>query len=121
MGDRPEEAIPLIKQAIRRNPIPPGWYFMVLGNTYRMIGRFDEAMVELKKAIAYSPDELLAHVTLAAVYAEAGRLEEARVEAGEVMRIQPTFSLENYAKGMSYKNQAHSDRFIEALRKAGLK
>jgi adenylate cyclase len=121
MGDRPEEAIPLIKQAIRRNPIPPGWYFMVLGNTYRMIDRFDEAMVELKKAIAYSPDELLAHVTLAAVYAEAGRLEEARVEAGEVMRIQPTFSLENYAKGMSYKNQAHSDRFIEALRKAGLK
>jgi TolB-like protein/class 3 adenylate cyclase/Tfp pilus assembly protein PilF len=118
---RPEEAVPLLKQAIRRNPIPPGWYFMVLGNTFRMIGRFDEAISELKKAVAYSPDELLAHVTLAAAYAEAGRLEEARVEAAEVIRIQPTFSLENYAKGMSYKNQAHSDRFIEALRKAGLK
>jgi adenylate cyclase len=118
---RPEEAVPLLKQAIRRNPIPPGWYFMVLGNTYWMIGRFDEAIVELKKAVAYSPDELGAHVTLAAAYAEAGRLEEARVEATEVMRIQPTYSLENQAKVRVFKNQAHFDRFIEALRKAGLK
>jgi tetratricopeptide (TPR) repeat protein len=121
MGGRAEEAVPLLKQAIRRNPIPPGWYFMVLGNTFRMIGRFDEAIFELKKAVAYSPDELLAHVMLAAAYAEAGRLEEARVEAAEVMRIQRTFSLENYAKGMSYKNQTHSDRVVDALRKAGLK
>ena len=121
MGGRAEEAVPLLKQAIRRNPIPPGWYFMVLGNTFRMIGRFDEAIFELKKAVAYSPDELLAHVMLAAAYAEAGRLEKARVEAAEVMRIQRTFSLENYAKGMSYKNQTHSDRVVDALRKAGLK
>jgi adenylate cyclase len=118
---RPEEAVPLLKKAIRGNPIPPGWYFSILGNTYRMIGRFDEAISEFKKAIAYSPDDLLAHLTLAAAYAEASRLEEARVEAAEVMRIQPTFSLENYAKGLSYKNQAHSDRLIESLRKAGLK
>jgi adenylate cyclase len=118
---RPEEAVPLLKQAIRRNPIPPGWYFIVLGQTYWMIGRFDEAIVELKKAIAYSPDELMAHIILAAAYAEAGRLEEARVEAAEVMRIQPTYSLENQAKVLVYKNQGHFDRYIEALRKAGLK
>jgi tetratricopeptide (TPR) repeat protein len=111
----------LLKKAIRRNPIPPGWYFVTLGTTYRLIGRFDEAIVEIKKAVAYSPDDLLAHLGLAAAYAEAGRLEEARAEAAEVMRIQPTFSIENYAKGFSYKNQAHSDRTTEALRKAGLK
>jgi adenylate cyclase len=121
MAGRPEEAIPLLKQAIRRNPMPPGWYFIILGNSYRMIGRFDEAIVELKKAIAYSPDELGAHLTLASVYVEAGQLEVARLEAAEVMRIQPTFSLENYAKGMFYKNQVHSDRLLDALRKAGLK
>jgi adenylate cyclase len=121
MAGRPEEATPLLKQAIRRNPMPPGWYFIILGNSYRMIGRFDEAIVELKKAIAYSPDELGAHLTLASVYVEAGQLEVARLEAAEVMRIQPTFSIENYAKGMFYKNQVHSDRFLDALRKAGLK
>jgi adenylate cyclase len=121
MGDRPEEAVPLLKQAIRRNPIPPGWYFVILGSTYRMIGRFGEAISELKKAVAYSPDDMIAHVGLVAAYAEAGRLEEASVEAAEVMRIQSTFSIESHVKVLPNKNQAHSDRMIEALRKAGLK
>jgi adenylate cyclase len=118
---RPEEAIPLLKQAIRRNPIPPGWYFVVLGNSYRLVGRFNEAISELKKAVAYSPDELMAHVTLASAYAEAGRLEEARAEAAEVMRILPTFTIENQAKVSPYKKQEHLDRLVESLRKAGLK
>jgi Flp pilus assembly protein TadD len=121
IGGRPEEAVPPLKQAIRRNPNPPGWYFLMLGSTYRLIGRFDEAIVEIKKAVAYSPDDLLAHVGLAAAYVEAGRLEEARLEAAEVMRIQPTFSIESYAKVLPNKNQAYSDRMTEALRKAGLK
>ena len=121
MGGRPEEAVPLLKKAIRRNPIPPGWYFVILGNSYRLIGRFDEAISELKKAVAYSPDELMAHVTLAAAYAEAGRLEEARAEAAVVMRISPTFSIENQARVSPYKKQEHLDRLVESLRKAGLK
>jgi len=121
MAGKPEESIPLIKQAIRRNPIPPGWYFIILGNSYRLIGRFDEAISELKNAVAYSPDELGAHVTLASAYAEAGRLEEARAEAAEVLRIQPTFTVESQARVSAYKNQAHLDRLIESLRKAGLK
>ena len=121
MAGRPEEAVPLLKKAIRRNPMPPGWYFVILGASYRLIGRFDEAISELKKAVAYSPNELMAHVTLAGAYAEAGRLEEARAEAAEVLRISPTFSIENQARVTPYKNQDHSNRLVEALRKAGLK
>ena len=121
MAGRPKEAVPLLKKAIRRNPMPPGWYFVILGASYRLIGRFDEAISELKKAVAYSPNELMAHVTLAGAYAEAGRLEEARAEAAEVMRISPTFSIENQARVTPYKNQDHSNRLVEALRKAGLK
>jgi len=121
MAGRPEESIPLIKQAIRRNPIPPGWYFVILGNSYRLVGQFDEAISELKKAVAYSPDELMAHVTLASAYAEAGRLEEARAEAAEVMRILPTFTIENQARVSPYKKQEHLDRLVESLRKAGLR
>jgi len=51
------------------------------------------------------------------------REKEARAEAEEVLRLAPQFSLERYGKGMSlmYKNQAQTDRFIDALRKAGLK
>jgi hypothetical protein len=50
-----------------------------------------------------------------------GREEEGRKEAREILKIDPKFSLENQAKILPYKNQADIDRFIEALRKAGLK
>lgn len=49
-----------------------------------------------------------------------GRDEEARATASEVLRINPKFSLEYFTKTLVYKNQADKDRYIGALRKAGL-
>jgi adenylate cyclase len=63
----------------------------------------------------------MAHVGLAATYIFWGRDEEARAEAAEVLRLNPKFSLESYAKTIAYKSQGKLDRYIEALRKAGLK
>jgi len=51
----------------------------------------------------------------------AGREDEARTQAAELLRIDPKFSLERFAKTLTYKNQTEIDRYIGALRKAGLK
>lgn len=48
------------------------------------------------------------------------REEEARVEAKEVLRLHPKFSLDYFAKALTLKDQASLDRRIELLRKAGL-
>ena len=40
---------------------------------------------------------------MAAVYSRAGRDEKARIEAAEVLRINPKFSLEKFAKDVTYK------------------
>jgi len=53
-------------------------------------------------------------------YVFAGREDEAHAEAAEVMRIDPQFSLERYAKMVPFR-QALVDQFVEACRKAGLK
>ena len=59
---------------------------------------------------------------MAAFYSRAGRDKEARIEAAEVLRINPKFSLEKFAKSVTYKNQEDVERAIIApLRKAGLK
>jgi hypothetical protein len=50
-----------------------------------------------------------------------GREKEARAEAAEVLRINPKFSVDSYAKRLPYKDQSEIDKFINALRKAGLK
>jgi adenylate cyclase len=121
ISGRPEEAIPVLKKALRLNPFPPSAYFAVLGMAYRMTGRYEEAIAMSKKAIEGAPDFLPAHRNLAAIYIHLGREEEARAEAAEVLRINPKFSLERFAKMRVQKDKAALERFIDALRKAGLK
>jgi tetratricopeptide (TPR) repeat protein len=119
---RPEEAIPLLKKAIRLNPFGPAWYFSTLGNAYRYTGRFEEAVSAYKKALQVSPDSMAVHVNLAATYSMMDREKEARAEVAEVLRVNPKFSLGNWARVASiYKDQSVVDNIIGALRKAGLK
>jgi adenylate cyclase len=118
---RPEEAIALFKKAIRLNPIPPIWYLWGLGFSYFELGRYEEAIAELRRALNRAPDSQFSYMGLAAAYSKLGHEEEARAAAAEVLKINPKFSLELLAKTHMYKNQADFDRFVEALRKAGLK
>jgi len=58
---------------------------------------------------------------LATTYIWMGREEEARAEAAEILRINPKFSVDYYAKRLPFKDQSVNDRIVAALRKAGLK
>ena len=49
------------------------------------------------------------------------REKEARVEAAEVLRLNPKFSLDNYLNEAIYKDERQRENSIKALRKAGLK
>jgi adenylate cyclase len=120
-ADKPKEAIPLFEKAIRLNPFGPTWYFLNFGHSYRLTGQYQEAITQYKKALRIAPNNIMAHLSLAGTYSLLGRDEEARAEAEEVLRINAKFSLESYAKTLPFKNQAQTDRFVEALRKAGLK
>jgi TolB-like protein/Tfp pilus assembly protein PilF len=111
---RDEESIPEYKKAIRLNPIPPGYYFWSLGLSYGLAGQYEEAIPWCEKAVHMEPDDLLARLMMTAAYSWSGRDEEARAEAAEVLRIDPNFSLERFAK------KAGPD-LVSALRKAGLK
>jgi len=120
MVSRQQEAIAPLEKAIRINPIAPSVYYRRLGTAHRDIGRYEEAIVQLKKAVNLTPDSLYPHVALAVTYSLAGRDEEARFEASEVLRIQPKFSLVSFAKRVAFKHKADIDRIVGALRKAGL-
>ncbi len=91
-----------------------------LAGAYRFLGRYDESIGTYKRLLQREPEYLPTHVNLAATYVLAGRPEEARVEAAEVMRIDSQFSLERYAKTLPLR-QALVDQMVENLRKAGLK
>jgi adenylate cyclase len=118
---RSEEAIPLFQKAIRLSPIPPARCLFNMAACYRIVGQYEDAIAIYKKILQKQPDQMLAHLGLAATLMLAGREDEARTQAAELLRIDPKFSLERFAKTLTYKNQAEIDRYIGALRKAGLK
>ena len=118
---RSEEAIPIFVKAIRLNPLGETGHFIHLAIAYRATGRYEEAVSANKKALQRSPDNIFAHLNLAANYILMDQEEEARAEAAEVLRINPKFSLDSFAKIIPFKDQSVIDNFINALRKAGLK
>jgi hypothetical protein len=83
--------------------------------------QYEEAIAVLKRAITRNPNQLAACVFLAVVYSESSREEEARAAAEEIRRISPHFSLEGMQQRVHYKDPAVPERFVTALRKAGLK
>ena len=120
-SERPEKGIEFIKKAIRLNPNPQGMYFFNLGLAYWISGQYEKAVAMYKKAIDRSPDLLNATVFLTAAYISSGQEENARAMAKEVLRINPEFSVERYAKMRPFKNPEDKRRLSDELRKAGLK
>jgi adenylate cyclase len=115
---KPEKAILSIERGIRLNPFPPSWYFHSLSAAYRIAGRYEEAIKAGKKAIEIKPKDQVAWLSIAASYSVLGRLEEANVAAKEILQINPKYCIKA-GKGL-YKNQADTERYNDALRKAGL-
>jgi adenylate cyclase len=117
---RHEEAVRYSERALRLDPHPPQWFFRAMGSAYSHVGRYREAIAFIEKALQGAPNDLLSHVQLTVAYSWAGRLEEAREQAGEVLTINPKYSIENAATALQYAKEADHERFLNALRKAGI-
>jgi adenylate cyclase len=117
----PAKAMSLIEMALRLNPFPPSWYFVLLGACYRWLGRNEEAIQAYKKAIYKEPTNLFARLYLGAAYALDGHEKKARAQAEEVLRIDPSFSLEYFSKTLPFKDYTKTQHVVDALRKAGLR
>jgi TolB-like protein/Tfp pilus assembly protein PilF len=121
-----DDAIELVKKAMRLHPYYPAYYLQWVGGAYRMTGRYEDALTVYKQLLDRSRKgefpSLSAHLFLADVYAELGREEEARTHAAEVLRMRPGFSLELVSKisTYGYKDPAHLERRLNALHKAGI-
>ena len=121
-GRNVEEGSALLKKAIRLDPRNNAWpaYLVIEGVAYFLMGRYEDAISVIKEQLARRPNDLIAHNWLAACYIEVGRVDDARAEAAEVMRINPGFSLER-AKQMSVIKGPILDRIQGDMAKAGLK
>jgi adenylate cyclase len=120
-----DEAIVLLKNAMRLNPYYPAMYLNGIGISYLMAGHYEEALEAYERLLNRAQrgefPPLLAHLGLAAVYAELEKKDEARTHKIEILRINPHFSLEMAKRVRTFKSPQDSERWQSALRKAGLK
>jgi len=91
-----------------------------LAVAYRDSGRYEKAIEAAKKALQLEPNTQFPYIQIAISYIRLGQEEEARSAAAEILKVNPKFSLERYAKVLPF-TQSVADRVIEDLRKAGLK
>jgi adenylate cyclase len=118
---RVEEALSMLEKAMRLNPMPPNWYLHEFGTCYRLMGRYEEAIAVLKRVLNRSPDYLNSRLNLIHTYVMSGEEEAARIEAVEVLKQSPDFSVARFLKQFPYKDQKILDDLKECWIKAGLK
>jgi adenylate cyclase len=115
------EAIPILQKAMRLSPIPPYLCLQILAWCYYSTGQHEEAIALQRKILQKEPNQLITQLGLTAALIQAGKEDEARAEAAKVLRIDPKFSVESFARRLPYKDQRVIDDLVSALRKAGLK
>lgn len=117
---RPEEGLERIQKAMQLNPHHPYNYTFHLGQAYFILGRYEEAIEAFKKGLETNPASERLHVWLAAAYAQAGNIDEAKWEIEQVKTANPQFSLERIQRAFPFKDPADLEHFVSSLRKAGL-
>jgi adenylate cyclase len=118
-----DESIRLIQTALRLSPHPPNYYYLHLAVAYRMTEQYDKAYEILRIALARQPENMLLRISMTVVCGLLGREEEARLNAEELLKINPDFSVSRFEKTITipYKNRRVVETLVENLRKAGLK
>ena len=85
-----------------------------------MAGQYEKSIPALEKYLKSLPNSLGTRIFLTANYIFLGREKEAHEMATEILRIDPKFSIEKYAKGLTVIDKETLNSIVDALRKAGL-
>jgi tetratricopeptide (TPR) repeat protein len=110
------EGIAYGRSAMERNPYYPDWYPWMLSAAYYDAGEYEKALETL--AVVSAPNVNMRRIKAMAL-AQLDRLEEAKREVSEVLRLQPAFSIGQQLKMLPLKQQSTRDHFAEGMRKAG--
>jgi adenylate cyclase len=120
LAGQPERAIEAVERHMRSDPfhapLAPGW----LGLAHYLLKQYSRALAPSRECAARAPNIRLGHLGLAAAYAQLGKLEEARAEAAELLRIDPKWTISKGARLLPFKRPADTEHFFGGLRNAGL-
>ncbi len=114
-------AVERAEQGVRLSPLDACtfWHEGILAQAHYINGNYEDAVTWARSAVGRNGAVRFTLRTLIASLAALDRLDEARVVAERLIRVQPDFRLRAYAKRCPFQGQA-LDRWIGRLGKAGL-
>ena len=114
---RPAEGIEWIRRAMRLNPYHPQRFWAHLGRAQYTARSYADAIQSFSKLTA--PDHTH-HAFLAASSAQLGNRTAAAAHTQEVLRCEPTFTVQSYLATLHYQQPSDTEHVREGLVKAGL-
>jgi tetratricopeptide (TPR) repeat protein len=92
---RHEQAKADAERAIRLSPRDPtiGQYHVIVGDAEISFGHFDAAIDAYRKAIDSGLQQFFVYMNLAAAYAHAGKMDEAKTALAEARRLNPELTV----------------------------
>jgi tetratricopeptide (TPR) repeat protein len=87
-GEHIEEAVEMIREAVRQRP-NDGYIVDSLGWGYYLLGRYEEAVIELERAVELRPQDWTINDHLGDAYWRVGRRTEARFQWERALSLDP--------------------------------
>lgn len=117
----PDVAIEHFHRALRLSPLDPekGIALSGMGMSYLMLGRLAEAL-QVGESALREMNYASAHRVVINALVGLGRLEEARAAAHRLMTAFPTYTLTLQRQINPWRDKAFAERYVEALRVAGV-
>ncbi len=115
-----ERALEVFATAKRLSPRYPAWFPFMEGLAEHMLGRHDDAIVTLNEGIRRQPKNSYPRARLVAVYADLGRLDEAKAAAAELLEVDPGFTVNKFVKTLPFKEPERKVWVRDLLLKGGL-
>lgn len=117
LGDG-KEAIRLIKKGMTLNPYYTWDYPYNHGRGLYSLGKYKEAVEQLKLALSRNENAIQPRLFLAASYAGMNLPEDGEWEIDQAMAVNPDLSISHIKKTMTIANKKQMAIFIDHLRKA---
>jgi TolB-like protein/DNA-binding winged helix-turn-helix (wHTH) protein/Tfp pilus assembly protein PilF len=114
------EGLASVEQAIRLNPRIPSVYRVLRGTLNYAQADLDRALADLEAAVEVNPSYQNLRIWLAAAYAAAERIDEARWQGDEILALHPGFSASRSLWAFPIRDPVYRERFLRDLRRAGL-
>ena len=116
---KPEEALVAARHACRLSPRVP-YMLLELGRAFCEGKRYEEALDPLIRTISDRPYWITARSLLIVTSVGLGNTEMTNHHTAELLRVSPIFSIDNWARTLAYRNPEDCERYLDALRNAGL-